>query len=92
MRTPTGEKRARPAGGYDETVRRVRRRQGAIRYVERREYAGAKRSAIVVGAAVERVVRGRYEWRDAKERPITRRYESKRKRYWEKEERRATQR
>ena len=72
-------------------MRRVRRHQGAIRYVERREYAGAKRSAIVVGtAAVERVVRGRYELRDAKERPIGR-YESKRKRYWEEEERRETQ-
>ena len=81
--TPTDGKRTRPTGGYDETVRRVRRRHGAIRYVERREYAGAKRSAIVVGAAaVERTVRGRYEWRDAKERPIGR-YESKRKRYWE---------
>ena len=88
-RTPAGGKRTRPTGGYDETARRLRRRHGTIRYVERREYAGAKRSAIVVGAAaVERTVRGRYEWRDAKERPIGR-YESKRKRYWEDEERRA---
>ena len=91
--TPTtGRKRSRPAGGYDETARRVRRRPRTVRYVERREYARAKRSAIVVGAAaMERVVQGRYEWRDARERPIGR-YESKRKRYWEEEERRATRR
>ena len=88
----TTRKRRRPEGGYDEIARRVRRRIGEIRYVERRGYTGAKRTAIVMGAAaMERVVRGRYEWRDAKERPIGR-YESKRKKYWADEERRVTRR
>ena len=54
---------------YDETKRRgPRRAVTSSAYMERgsgTRRSGAKRHAIVVGAAtVKRVVRGRYEWRD----------------------------
>ena len=56
--------------GYDETTRRKKRRRGGdeVRYVERRKrmWGGDLKRGIVVGPmTVERVVRGRYEWRDA---------------------------
>jgi uncharacterized protein YprB with RNaseH-like and TPR domain len=93
-----GDKRARTVtgGGYDETARRQRQRTPrggtAVQYVEKRTYTGAKRTAIVMGAAaMERVVRGRYEWRDAREQPVAT-VGSKRKLYWEDEERCAAQR
>ena len=45
-----------------------------------REWAGGKRSAIVLGGtAVERIVAGRYEWRDHALTPTR----GARKRYWE---------
>ena len=55
---------------YDETKRRTkpRRPPGGPRpvYLERGNGRGAKRTAIVLGpAAIERIVGGRYEWRDA---------------------------
>ena len=51
---------------YDETKRRQRRKTHPWRYLERGNGRGAKRHAIVVGPAVmERIVDGRYEWRDA---------------------------
>jgi hypothetical protein len=55
---------------YDETRRQTkpRRPPGGPRpvYLERGNGRGAKRTAIVLGpAAIERIVGGRYEWRDA---------------------------
>ena len=69
-------KRTRADGGeggtYDETMRRAPRRQRTVRYMARPGRGGAKRDAIQVGAAVvERIVRGRYEWRDGGLRPMT---------------------
>ena len=61
-----GEGRAqkRPAT-YDETARRTRRAAGGA-YMEKGHRQGAKRHAIEMGAAaIERVVRGAYEWRDS---------------------------
>ena len=56
--------------GYDEVARRRTRRRPQVqpRYVERRKRAwgGELKSGIVVGPlTVERIVQGRYEWRDA---------------------------
>ena len=51
-------------------------------YMDRggRAWAGNKRSAIVLGsAAMERIVAGRYEWRDRAMTPVR----GARKRYWE---------
>ena len=67
-------KRKRADGGeggtYDETARRAPRRQRTVRYMARPGRGGAKRNAIEVGATVvERVTRGRYEWRDGGLRP-----------------------
>ena len=52
---------------YDETRRRAPRRpKDACVYLEKGNGRGAKRAAIVLGpAAVDRIVGGRYEWRDA---------------------------
>ena len=51
---------------YDETTRRKARRTREVAYLERGQGRGAKRNAIVLGpAAIERIVGGRYEWRDA---------------------------
>ena len=48
-----------------------------------RNWAGSKRTAIVMGgAALERVVAGRYEWRDSGLAPVR----GARKRYWEDEQ------
>ena len=55
---------------YDETRRRGKKRRTGERaaYLERGSGTGrrgSKRSAVVVGTAVvERIVRGRYAWRD----------------------------
>ena len=60
---------------YDETRRRkVRRVRGSTAYVEkgnRTRTGGLKRGLEVGTATVERVVRGRYEWRDGGMRPMT---------------------
>ena len=56
---------------YDETRRKPakRRKSGHHAYMDRGSgprRKGVKRSAVVVGAAViERIVRGRYSWRDS---------------------------
>ena len=55
---------------YDETRRRTKPRRPPSGprpvYLERGNGRGAKRTAIVLGpAAIERIVGGRYEWRDA---------------------------
>ena len=53
---------------YDETRRRNRRRHEGptLVYLERGNGRGTKRKAILIGpAAIERIVGGRYEWRDA---------------------------
>ena len=55
---------------YDETARRCRQRRGPaggpLVYLVRGNGRGTKRKAILVGpAAIERIVGGRYEWRDA---------------------------
>ena len=67
---------------YDETRRRKARRVDVGGYMDRggRAWAGNKRSAIVLGgAAMERIVAGRYEWRDRAMTPMR----GARKRYWE---------
>ena len=56
--------------GYDEVGRRRKAKKARMeaRYVERRkgERRGELKNGIVVGpVTVERIVRGRYEWRDA---------------------------
>ena len=77
----SGRKR-KAAGEYDETRRRKARRVDTGGYMDRggRAWAGNKRSAIVLGsAAMERIVAGRYEWRDRAMTPMR----GARKRYWE---------
>ena len=78
-----GEKRKRRTASYDETKRRAPRRTGPRGYLERsgsRTAAGSAIAARVLGAAaVERIVGGRYEWRDAGMRPVS----GTRKRHWE---------
>ena len=72
------------AVAYDETRRRKARRTGTRGYMDRgaRDWAGNKRGAIVLGgAAMERVVAGRYEWRDRGMAPVS----GARKRHWEDE-------
>ena len=70
------EKRARqePARGYDEIKRRKTRRTPPTGgYVERgnQARAGRLKRAMQIGATtVERVVRGRYEWRDSGLQPM----------------------
>ena len=63
---PERARRQRVERTYDETKRRGTKRKHAHGYLERgRSVGGAKRNAIVISSAVvERVVRGRYEWRD----------------------------
>ena len=72
------EKRARqqePARGYDEVKRRkTRRKPPTGGYVERGNHARAGRlkRAMQIGAmTVERVVRGKYEWRDSGLQPMS---------------------
>ena len=75
-----GEGRAqkRPAT-YDETARRTRRAAGGA-YMEKGHRRGAKRHAIEMGAAaIERVVRGAYEWRDSAFAAVR----GERKRHWD---------
>ena len=77
----SGRKR-KAEGEYDETRRRKARRVDTGGYMDRggRAWAGNKRSAIVLGsAAMERIVAGRYEWRDRAMTPMR----GARKRYWE---------
>ena len=79
-----GKRKRRAEGAYDETRRRGARRTTPRGYMDRggRDWAGCKRSAIVLGgAAVERVVAGRYEWRDRGMSPVR----GARKRHWEDE-------
>ena len=70
------EKRARqePARGYDEVKRRKTRRTPPTGgYVERgnQARAGRLKRAMQIGATtVERIVRGRYEWRDSGLQPM----------------------
>ena len=75
-------KRPRPPS-YDEVTRRKPRRAGPRGYMERsgsRVVTGGGIASRVVGtAAVERMVAGRYEWRDGGLRPMR----GARKRHWE---------
>ena len=77
--------RKRKARNYDEVERRGPRPPPAerVRYLERTDRGGGcKRRAVVMGAAaVERVVRGRYEWRDSGLRTAVN--GPPRKRYWD---------
>ena len=73
-----------PIASYDETVRRRSGPRDAQRVVYLRRgqdhSVGCKRTAIVLGPyAIERIVRGRYEWRDANLPP----QKGPRKRLWE---------
>ena len=72
--------RKRKKDSYDQTRRRTRTRVTATAYLERREGHGlCKRRAILMGTAtIERIVDGRYEWRDGGMRKI----KDVRKRYW----------
>ena len=59
--------------GYDEVKRRGKRQRTEARYVERRKGErgrNLKRGIVVGPVTVERIVRGRYEWRDAAYRPM----------------------
>ena len=64
-----------PARGYDETKRRRTRRKPPVSgYVEKGNQAragGLKRAMQIGSTTVERVVRGRYEWRDGGLQPMT---------------------
>ena len=63
------------ARGYDETKRRKTRRKPPVNgYVEKGNQAragGLKRAMQIGSTTVERVVRGRYEWRDGGLQPMT---------------------
>ena len=74
--------RKRSPQQYDETVRRrPRKRYRPVYLATTVGRRGQKRNAIVMGAAaLERVVHGRYEWRDDGLRPMT----GARKRAWAK--------
>ena len=81
------ERRKRSApNSYDEVRRRAPRRTGPRGYLERsgsRTMPGGAIAARVVGpAAVEQIVGGRYEWRDAGMRPLS----GSRKRHWDAQE------
>ena len=67
---PERASRGKRKATYDETKRRTKPRRPLSGprpvYLERGNGRGAKRTAIVLGpAAIERIVGGRYEWRDA---------------------------
>jgi hypothetical protein len=70
---------------YDATQRRRPRKARRKGYMDRGGWRGVKRSAATeVGpATIERVVQGRYEWRDGAMRPL----EGARRRYWERRKR-----
>ena len=72
--------RKRKKDSYDQTKRRTQTRVTATAYVERREGRGlCKRRAILMGTAtIERIVNGKYEWRDGGMRNVT----NVRKRFW----------
>ena len=76
-------KRPRTHASYDEVKRRKPRRVGPRAHMERsgsRVVAGSGIAARLVGAAtMERIVGGRYEWRDGGLRPLA----GARKRCWE---------
>jgi len=73
--------RKRNRDTYDQTRRRKKAKVSTTVYLERNDRRGQqKRRAIVMGsAALERVVAGRYEWRDDSMRATR----GLRKRYWE---------
>ena len=83
------EKREReaPHTGYDEVRRRkARKTRTTTAYVERgnRARGGGLKRAIAIGAAtVERIVRGRYEWRDGGLQPMI----GARRAWWRQQER-----
>ena len=64
-----------PTRGYDETrrrkARRVRNSTGYVEKGNRARTGGLKRGLEVGAVTVERVVHGRYEWRDGGMRPMT---------------------
>ena len=67
---PERASRGKRKATYDETKRRTKPRRPLSGprpvYLEKGNGRGAKRTAIVLGpAAIERIVGGRYEWRDA---------------------------
>ena len=74
--TLDGAKRQKtaPAAGYDETKRRKRRAAAGVGYADRSRHKqprGTLKRGIEVGARViDRIVAGRYEWRDAELRPM----------------------
>ncbi|MDC0526127.1 hypothetical protein OAO87_03915 [bacterium] len=76
---------AHATASYDEVTRRKPRRAGPRGYMERsgsRVVVGSGIASRVVGATtVERMVEGRYEWRDGGLRPMR----GARKRHWEQE-------
>ena len=60
-----GRTRKRPAT-YDETRRRTARRKETRGYMERSGNGGGRKRVLPSGGlVVDRVVRGRYEWRDS---------------------------
>ena len=60
-----GRTRKRPAT-YDETRRRAARRKEPRGYMERSGRGGGRKRVLPSGGlVVDRVVRGRYEWRDS---------------------------
>ena len=81
--TPGRAKRPRTHASYDDVKRRKPRRVGPRAHMERsgsRVVAGSSIAARLVGAAtMERIVGGRYEWRDGGLRPLA----GARKRCWE---------
>ena len=76
------KKRTRNNSSYDETKRRKVRKQntGKVIYLDQRNGQGtSKRRTILMGAtALEKVVRGRYDWRDGDLGPN----QGARRRYW----------
>ena len=76
------KKRTRNSSCYDETKRRKVRKQntGKVVYLDQRNGQGtSKRRTILMGAtALEKVVRGRYDWRDGDLGPN----QGARRRYW----------
>ena len=76
--TPRRPKRAvsPPARGYSDTAKRTRTRKTANVYNTwrgacTRASVGIKRGIEVGAKTIDRIVRGRYEWRDAGARPVT---------------------
>ena len=69
---PARPKRARPPLTYDEVERRGPHTKRQCGYMERGSRGGHSRTATAIGAAaIERVVRGAYQWRDAGHTAVT---------------------